>query len=197
MIDKKLKEAKDYIRLNAKNLTDIHPLLVEVMADTFDLIVDIPDIKSAQFRLHKVCNSHNAPIRKKTNWCGIDKNYPSNFAGWSISNARGTFRTKDGKKVTDEWINQQHSTAYEKLRSRSFWTTNILSWFNGINTGTFNGGSDFMGGFDFFIEDYPHIHKNVSTLFNKRDVIATFDILDWDSYIRKEKLKKLNIIRGI
>jgi hypothetical protein len=46
MIDKKLKEAKDYVRFNAKKLTDIHPLLVEVIADTFNLIVDIPEFKN-------------------------------------------------------------------------------------------------------------------------------------------------------
>lgn len=50
MIDKKLKEAKDYVRFNAKKLTDIHPLLVEVIADTFNLIVDIPEFKNGIFR---------------------------------------------------------------------------------------------------------------------------------------------------
>jgi hypothetical protein len=49
MIDKKLKEAKDYVRFNAKKLTDIHPLLVEVIADTFNLIVDIPEFKNGSY----------------------------------------------------------------------------------------------------------------------------------------------------
>lgn len=196
MIDKKLKEAKDYVRFNAKKLTDIHPLLVEVIADTFDLIVDIPEFKNGNFRLSQVGNYHSAPIGKRTNWGGIDTNYPTEFVGWNIYNTRGTFRTKDGREITDRWIQQQKIKSYDTLESKSFWTTALLNWNNGINTGTFNGGSDFMGCFRFFIEDYPHICNNIASLFHKDDIIRVFDIDDWNSYIRNEKLKKLNLYNG-
>jgi hypothetical protein len=182
-------DIKNHIRLNTKSTTDIHPLLKEVMYDVFGLIIEIPELKKGDFRLSMVCNYHNAPIGKKTNWGGHDKNYPTEFLGWELNNIRGTFRTKYNHKITDNYI-KKHSI-FRENGIGSFWTTDLLKFSNGINTGSFNGGSDFMGCFRFFLSDFPHLKDNFLSEFHKKDIIKTFGIKDWDIYLRSHKIKKI------
>jgi hypothetical protein len=72
-------EKKDWIRLNATNVSEIENLIVEKAKEFwgFDCEVDI------NVTFGEVSNSHGAPIGKKTNWSGGDKNYPTSFLGWS------------------------------------------------------------------------------------------------------------------
>lgn len=173
--------SRDYVRLNAKNLTDIHELFVECMYDKFKVIVDIPELKTGIFKLRQVCNYHSAPIGKKTNFGGVNKNYPTSFIGWELINTRGTYRDINGNKLSDKFL-------------RNFDTIRSLSWFNGINTGTFNGGDNFMGCFRFFIDDFPFIKENMIDLFDKNNIMDVYKIDNWTSHVRKIKLKKLDNI---
>lgn len=184
-------KARDYVRLNAKNLTDIHKLMVEVNAEVFKLIYHIPEMEEGNFQLINVDNYHNAPIGKRTNWGGYDKDYPTTFVGWRIMNSRGTIRTMDGKKPKDNYIKLLNEETGIHIVSDSFWTTSTLQFSNGINTGTFNGGPDFMGCFRFFIDDFPHLKYKMEYLFSKHDIMKTYKIKDWKMFMRHRQLAKL------
>lgn len=187
MNKEKLEEARNYIRLNTKKLTDIHKLLVEVNVELFDLVFDIPELKRGNFRLFNVSNSHNAPIGKRTNWGERNKDYPTHFPGWTLMNTKGTLRTRYGNKPKDSHI-KDHNIKYI---TDTFWTINIHSFHHGINTGTFNGGPNFMGCFYFFIDDFPHIKENIECHFDKDDIMNVYKIRDWVMYLRNKKLIKL------
>jgi len=143
---------KDWIRLNATNVSEIENLIVEKAKEFwgFDCEVDI------NVTFGQVANSHGAPIGKKTNWSGNDKNYPTSFVGWS-----------GGIKA---WIRN-----YKKTKNSSESVGSLL--FGSYYAGT--GGPGFRGfhtssgcpgdaggqypmdiGFYFFLEDFPKLAES-------------------------------------
>lgn len=191
MNKEEIEKAKDYIRLNSKTLYDIHNLLVEVNYELFGLIFNIPEISKGEFELQQVCNYHSAPIGKRTNWGGRDKNYPTEFPGWKIMNTRGTIRNTYGVEPTKKDIEKIDSVLFENFTWCKFDTIEIQRFHNGFNIGTFNGGYDFMGCFDFFIDDFPHIKNNLEDFFPKEQIMKTYGIKDWNMFLRQRKLSKI------
>lgn len=186
MNDIELEKARNYVRLNSKNLTDIHKLLVEVNVELFGLVFDIPDLKQGQYNLINIkTGCFRYPI-------GIDYNEIENSVGWSLSNSKGTIRTKDGKIPTKKHIRKINENVINKFRFGEFDDIGIHCYHHGFNLGCcFNGGYDFMGCFDFFIDDFPCIKNNLGFLFPKKSIMKLYGIDDWDMYLRNKKITKL------
>ena len=189
----KIKELQNYTRLNAKNLEDIHKLMMEVNYELFGLIVNIPELEKGQFCLDKLYISHNAPVGIST--IGIsnrNKDIITHYPGWQLLNTRGTIRDKDSNKPTKEMINNINPKILKSFSWGRFDTIDIHSFQKGFNTGSFNGGYDFMGCFEFFIDDFPHIKNDLEYHFSKEDIMKVYGIKDWNMYLRRKKLERLS-----
>jgi len=142
-------EKKDWIRLNATDVADIAKL-IEEKAKEFWGIESIIDINVT---FGQVSNSHDAPIGKKTNWSGRNKDYPTSFLGWSGRIKGSLINYKSTKKhmesVGDILFNQ-YGTA---TGFRGFHTSSGCP-------GSVVGNNPMDIGFYFFLEDFPKLAES-------------------------------------
>jgi hypothetical protein len=139
-------EKKDWVRLNATDVADIAKL-IEEKAKEFWGIESIIDINVT---FGQVSNSHGAPIGKKTNWSGRNKDYPTSFFGWSGRIKGSLINYKSTKKhmesVSDVLFNR-YGTA---TGFRGFHTSSGCP-------GSIAGNNPMDIGFYFFLEDFPKL----------------------------------------
>ena len=142
-------EKKDWVRLNATDVADIAKL-IEEKAKEFWGIESIIDINVT---FGQVSNSHGAPIGKKTNWSGQNKDYPTSFLGWSGRIKGSLINYKSTKKhmesVGDILFNQ-YGTA---TGFRGFHTSSGCP-------GSIVGDNPMNIGFYFFLEDFPKLAES-------------------------------------
>jgi hypothetical protein len=142
-------EKKDWIRLNATNVSEIENLIVEKAKEFwgFDCEVDI------NVTFGQVSNSHGAPMSKKTNWSGDDKNYPTSFLGWS-GHVRASIKNYKKTKNSSESVGS--------LLFGSYYAGTGGPGFRGFHTssgcpGDAGGQYPMDIGFYFFLEDFPKL----------------------------------------
>jgi hypothetical protein len=142
-------EKKDWVRLNATDVTDVAKL-IEEKAKEFWGIESIIDINVT---FGQVSNSHGAPIGKKTNWSRQNKDYPTSFFGWSGRIKGSLINYKSTKKhmesVGDILFNQ-YGTA---TGFRGFHTSSGCP-------GSIAGDNPMDIGFYFFLEDFPKLAES-------------------------------------
>lgn len=163
----------DYIRLNLKNVQDLPNMLVEKSKEFFD--IDIQDL-SIRVSFRDVSCSHNAPIGKKTNWGGREKDLPRNYLGWHGQIYCGVF---DNKKCLERYENLHHSAASE-LFNKNYKNVG----FSGFHTGTGCPGSILNQykmniEFYFFLDDFPLL----KSVYEQWNVLKSFENnkSDWNS----------------
>jgi len=145
-------EKKDWVRLNATNVSEIENLIVEKAKEFwgFDCEVDI------NVTFGQVSNSHAAPIGKKTNWSSSDKNYPTSFLGWS-GRIKAWLRNYKKSKNSGESANS--------LLFGSYYGGGGGPGFRGFHTssgcpGDAGGQYPMDIGFYFFLEDFPKLAES-------------------------------------
>jgi hypothetical protein len=180
LFSKEIEDLRNYARLNAKSLSELYDLYVEIQKKIFGLDVVITDWNKLSFG--KVANYWNCPINGVMNWCGQYKDRPVYYLGWSSPNMRGYY--KNEVKLIDKDI-LNHFTF------NKFDTIGFHSFQYGFNTGTFNGGEKFMGEFRLFIDDFPTIFENLPNLIPKSQFEAEFPNNSYDRLLRKIKLEKI------
>lgn len=145
---------KDWIRLNLTNIEDIPKLVKEKAKEFWGIDCKI----EVNVSFGNVSNSHGAPLNKKCNWSGHDKDYPTSFLGWS-GRITGTISNYKKSKNSSESVNSLLFNNYGGGRG-----------FRGFHTGTGCPG-DAEGqypmdiGFYFFLEDFPKLVESYE-LFN-------------------------------
>ena len=139
-------EKKDWVRLNATNVSEIENLIVEKAKEFwgFDCEVDI------NVTFGQVSNSHGAPIGKKTNWSGKDDNYPTKFLGWSGQVKGNIFNYKKTKNSSDSVNSLLFNNYGNGLGFRGFHTSSGCP-------GDSGGEYPMNIGFYFFLEDFPKL----------------------------------------
>ena len=115
--------------------------------------------------LAQVCNSHAAPIGKKTNWGGRDTNEPTSYFGWEGS-VEGTIK---GPKTKVE--GRLEEPEFFGLFGRGFCRLPVM--IEGFHTGSGTGGPHFNCQFSFFLDDFPKMKENY--LNQKREEEKTED----------------------
>jgi hypothetical protein len=139
---------KDWVRLNATNVSEIENLIVEKAKEFwgFDCEVDI------NVTFGQVSNSHGAPISKKTNWSGGDKNYPTSFLGWS-GGVKGSIKNYKKTKNSSESVSSLLFGSYYGPGFRGFHTSSGCP-------GDAGGQYPMDIGFYFFLEDFPKLAES-------------------------------------
>lgn len=186
----RVEELRNYVRLNAKSIYDIHDLYAEMYYELFELVVDIPDFKKWNVQLSKVCNYHNAPIGQKTNWGGRDKTYHTDRPGWYFANIHGTIRDKHGNNPSRKHIANIDKNVLGGFTFGDFNSIRSLDYQHGINTGSFNGGWSFMGCFYIFVEDFPLLINNLTDWYEYDKISDVFGV-DYNTYLRGSKIRRL------
>lgn len=142
-------EKKDWVRLNATDVADIAKL-IEEKAKEFWGIESIIDINVT---FGQVSNSHGAPIGKKTNWSGQNKDYPTSFFGWS-------------GRIKGSLINYKSTKKHmESVSGILFNNYGVGTGFRGFHTssgcpGSVVGNYPMDIGFYFFLEDFPKLAES-------------------------------------
>jgi len=142
-------EKKDWVRLNATDVADISKL-IEEKAKEFWGIESIIDINVT---FGQVSNSHGAPIGKKTNWSGQNKDYPTSFFGWS-------------GRIKGSLINYKSTKKHmESVSDTLFNNYSVGTGFRGFHTssgcpGSIAGNNPMDIGFYFFLEDFPKLAES-------------------------------------
>lgn len=151
LIEKSNLEKKDWVRLNATNVSEIENLIVQKAKEFwgFDCEVDI------NVTFGQVSNSHAAPIGEKTNW-GSNNNYPTSFLGWSGRIKAWLRNYKKSKNISD---------SVGSLLFDDYYADSEKPGFRGFHTGTGcpgdAGGQYPMDiGFYFFLEDFPKLAES-------------------------------------
>ena len=141
-------EKKDWVRLNATNVSEIENLIVEKAKEFwgFDCEVYI------NVTFGEVSNSHGAPISKKTNWSGGDKNYPTSFLGWS-GHVKGSIKNYKKTKNSSESVSSLLFGSYYGPGFRGFHTSSGCP-------GDAGGQYPMDIGFYFFLEDFPKLAES-------------------------------------
>lgn len=142
-------EKKDWIRLNATNVSEIESLIVQKAKEFWGFDCDI----KIKVSFGQVSNSHGAPFSKKTNWSGGDKNYPTSFLGWSgrvVGSIKNYKKTKYGMDSVGSLLfnNYTGNTGF-----RGF---HISSGCPGDAEGKYPMDI----GFYFFLEDFPKLAES-------------------------------------
>ena len=189
----RITELRNYARLNAKSPSDIYKLYVEATYELFGLVIDIPDMKDARFELKEVCNYWRCPVSGVTNWGNLDKTKPTHYPGWKFNNIRGTIRDIDGNKPSKETIDSINKDVLKEFTWGRFDTISMLGYQVGIGTGTFNGGYDFMGCFEIFLDDFPQIYNNLDSFYSAKTIKEYCGIDDFKLYRRKEKIRRIKL----
>jgi hypothetical protein len=142
-------EKKDWVRLNATNVSEIENLIVQKAKEFwgFDCEVDI------NVTFGQVSNSHGAPIGKKTNWSGGDKYYPTSFLGWS------------GRIIASIKNYKKSKNSGESVGTLLFGNYGGGTGFRGFHTssgcpGDAGGQYPMDIGFYFFLEDFPKLAES-------------------------------------
>jgi hypothetical protein len=142
-------EKKDWVRLNATNVSEIENLIVQKAKEFwgFDCEVDI------NVTFGQVSNSHGAPIGKKTNWSRQNKDYPTSFLGWS-GGVKGSIKNYKKSKNSSESVS-----------SLLFGNYAGGTGFRGFHTssgcpGDTGGQYPMDIGFYFFLEDFPKLAES-------------------------------------
>jgi len=140
---------KDWIRLNATNVSEIENLIVEKAKEFwgFDCEVDI------NVTFGQVSNSHAAPIGKKTNWSGGDKNYPTSFLGWSGGIKASIKNYKKSKNSGESVGSLLFGSYYAGTGGPGFRCFHTSSGCPGDAGGQYPMDI----GFYFFLEDFPKL----------------------------------------
>lgn len=127
-------------RFEAESVSHLMELIVKYAEEFFGVKLKITDYT---LRFGDLSCTHDAPIGKKTNWGGREKE-PTSYLGWS-GNIEGKW-IKDGKN--------RHGGELDGF-------TDLASWdgFLGIHTGCFSGGPKFSGEFRFFLDDFPKLKE--------------------------------------
>lgn len=147
-------ENKDWIRLNLTNIEDIPKLVKEKAKEFWNIDCEI----SIRVSFGNVSNSHGAPLNKKTNWSGRDKDYPTSFLGWS-GQIKGTISNYKKSKNSSESVNSLLFNNYTGGRGfRGFHTSSGCP-------GDAEGQYPMDIGFYFFLEDFPKLVESYE-LFN-------------------------------
>jgi hypothetical protein len=139
-------EKKDWVRLNATDVADIAKL-IEEKAKEFWGIESIIDINVT---FGQVSNSHGAPIGKKTNWSGRNKDYPTSFFGWSGRIKGSLINYKSTKKHMESVSSILLNNYIGGTGFRGFHTTSGCP-------GSIVGDNPMDIGFYFFLEDFPKL----------------------------------------
>jgi hypothetical protein len=189
--DDRIEYLRNYTRLNAKSLTDIHTLYVEVLYELTGLVVNIPEMSNFKISLEKVDNYHSCPVFGVTNWGNNDKTKPNHYPGWRLNNIRGTMKDEYGDNPTLEYVNNIDKKILKHFSFGRFDEISLLDFQYGINTGSFNGGYNFMGCFVLFVEDFPLIMNNLCDFYDKKHIEKIFNVDDYNYYLRANKLKQL------
>jgi hypothetical protein len=139
-------EKKDWVRLNATNVSEIENLIVQKAKEFwgFDCEVDI------NVTFGQVSNSHGAPIGEKTNWSSHNKNYPTSFLGWS------------GRIIASIKNYKKSKNSSESVSSLLFGNYGGGVGFRGFHTssgcpGDAGGQYPMDIGFYFFLQDFPKL----------------------------------------
>lgn len=180
IFSKEIEDLRNYARLNARNLSELYDLYIDIQKKIFGLDVVITDWK--KFSFGNVTNSHNCPINGVTNWGNDDKTKPSSYLGWAGYNLKGNYKGK--LKLIDKTILKEFS--FERFDSIHF-----HSFQYGINTGSFNGGENFMGCFYLYLDDFPLILENLPIIISKKEFESAFPNKSYDRLLRKLKLEKI------
>jgi len=144
------------LRLEAKSMYEVLDLIVKYSFEFFGAELKITD---ANLSFGMVSCSHSAPVGKQTNWCGRDKNLPTEFLGWSGN-------------ISGKWIANGKNRWGEEIDGFTRLTEG--GGLVGIHTGTFNGGSRFNGEFRFFLDDFPKLkekYKSYKKLVDKEKAL--------------------------
>lgn len=144
-------EKKDYIRLNATNISDIPNLIKEKAKEFWGIDCDV----KINVNFGNVSNSHGAPLTKKTNSSGEDKNYPAYFLGWS-------------GRITGTISNLKNSpNGSSSIKDTLFNNYGTYRGFRGFHTSSGCPGSIELKencpmdiGFYFFLEDFPKLAES-------------------------------------
>lgn len=163
---------KDWIRLNLTNIKDLPDLIKEKAKEFWNINCNI----EINVTFGQVRNSHGAPLNKKTNWSGDNKNYPTSFPGWSGQIKGNVLNYKKGKNIS------------ESISSLLFNNYTGGRGFRGFHTssgcpGDVEGNYPMDIGFYFFLEDFPRLAESYE-LFNTEYQ----KVID-----HKEAVKMLNI----
>jgi hypothetical protein len=142
-------EKKDWVRLNATDVTDVAKL-IEEKAKEFWGIESIIDINVT---FGQVSNSHGAPIGKKTNWSRQNKNYPTSFFGWSGRIKGSLINYKSTKKHMESVSDVLFNNYTGGTGFRGFHTTSGCP-------GSIVGDNPMDIGFYFFLEDFPKLAES-------------------------------------
>ena len=142
-------EKKDWVRLNATDVTDVAKL-IEEKAKEFWGIESIIDINVT---FGQVSNSHGAPIGKKTNWSRQNKDYPTSFFGWSGRIKGSLINYKSTKKHMESVGDVLFNNYTGGTGFRGFHTTSGCP-------GSIVGDYPMDIGFYFFLEDFPKLAES-------------------------------------
>jgi len=166
-------ENKDWIRLNLTNIEDIPKLVKEKAKEFWGIDCDI----EVNVSFGNVSNSHGAPLNKKCNWSGHDKNYPTSFLGWS-GRIKGTISNYKKNKDISESMSSLLFNNYEGGRGfRAFHTASGCP-------GDVEGKYPMDIGFYFFLEDFPKLAESYE-LFNTEYQ----KIIDYKEAVRQRNTK--------
>ena len=137
---------KDWVRLNVTNIEDIPKLIKEKAKEFWNLDCEI----EVRVSFGNVSNSHGAPIGKKTNWSGSNKDYPTDFLGWSGQVKGNIFNYKKNKNSSDSVNSLLFNNYGNGLGFRGFHTSSGCP-------GDSGGEYPMNIGFYFFLEDFPKL----------------------------------------
>ena len=171
-----LEQQRNYVRLHANNLTELHNLYVEYLYKLCKGVVSFDNFNELKFG--KISNSHNCPIKGVTNF-SREENKPISYYGFRVW-------------IRGEWLENPDKYSNENTRSyiERYDSIDSFRYINGFNIGTFNGGEKFSGELLIFINDFPLIKKNLLSIVNQKDLEEAYCV-NFLTVKRRFQLKKI------